>query len=470
MRRIDKVLLRRTVKVRLPHIVSDVEENMKKVLLVIASLIGLIAVPALAQNTIPYEAGTSGLSTGVIPKASTGTAAGQLLSSAITDNATIVSSTESVDIVGNAIVSEIANAGSTGTTVNKLAKLTGAPSTAVITATTDPVSVVIGIVTGGAGTTSNAQIAIAGQASCIFDGATTAGDYVTISSTTAGDCHDNGTSAAAANIGRVLSTNGGTGTYAMTLAISGSQGGASFTYGVPLVNPKFIRVAGSNLSIGTTDLYTVPTGRRALIQGCTGVATGGGAVTVASQFKIGGTYYPIANSTASVGTTLQTSLGGFPGNVLEATDIVSIVTSVNNGLNMYCAVVEFDNTSALRGIRQIGLSTGDNTIYTVPAGKTATFTQLTNSTTLSANNSGSIKICNDAGGTHTFAVNNVPSGGSPASTNLMGAGSTLVASNCGTNTTGGTTAFYTLAAGDFISVNSSAGNAAQTVLIPVIEQ
>ena len=50
----------------------------------------------------------------------------------------------------------------------------------------------LGIVTGGAGTTDNAQIAIAGQAGCVFDGAITAGDYVQVSTITGGDCHDAG--------------------------------------------------------------------------------------------------------------------------------------------------------------------------------------------------------------------------------------------------------------------------------------
>src|ERR1051326_990429 len=54
---------------------------------------------------------------------------------------------------------------------------------AVIAATTDTRGVV-GIVIGGAGTINNAKIAVAGVASCVFDNATTAGDYVTISSST----------------------------------------------------------------------------------------------------------------------------------------------------------------------------------------------------------------------------------------------------------------------------------------------
>ncbi|MBV8118370.1 MAG: hypothetical protein JO081_00335, partial [Alphaproteobacteria bacterium] len=107
------------------------------------------------------------------------------------------------------------NASTTGTTLNALAKLTGAPSTAVIAATTDT-SGIEGIAISGAGTSGNALIARAGQASCIFDGATTAGDYVQISSTTGGDCHDAGSAYPSSGqvLGRVLSTNASGGTYA----------------------------------------------------------------------------------------------------------------------------------------------------------------------------------------------------------------------------------------------------------------
>src|SRR5262249_21709313 len=124
-----------------------------------------------------------------------------------------------VDLATSAIAIEVANATTTGTTANKLAKLTGAPSTALITATSDTGGAQ-GIVVGGAGTSGNAQIARIGIASCVFDNATTAGDYVQISSTTAGDCHDAGSSFPTSGgqiLGRVLSTNGSAGTYAMVL-------------------------------------------------------------------------------------------------------------------------------------------------------------------------------------------------------------------------------------------------------------
>jgi hypothetical protein len=133
------------------------------------------------------------------------------------------------DLGTHADLYEIANAGTTGTTLNKLAKLTGAPSTAVILTTSD-FSSISGVVVAGAGTTGNAQLARAGRASCVFDGATTAGDYVQASATVAGDCHDSGASLPTANqiLGRVLSTNGSGGTYAMTVyspGINGSSGG-----------------------------------------------------------------------------------------------------------------------------------------------------------------------------------------------------------------------------------------------------
>ncbi len=116
----------------------------------------------------------------------------------------------------------LANAAVTGTVLNKLAKQTGSPSTAVITATTDT-SGALGITTSGAGTTGNATISQAGKVACIFDGATTANDYVVISATAAGDCHDSGLAppslapSGVQIIGQVLSTNVGAGTYDIDL-------------------------------------------------------------------------------------------------------------------------------------------------------------------------------------------------------------------------------------------------------------
>jgi len=132
----------------------------------------------------------------------------------------------------NGYLTEIANAGTTGTTVNKLAKL-NTSGAAVISAITDidgMLGIVVGETAGGtsAVTTGNAQIATSGQASCIFDGQTVPGDYVSISATVAGDCLDGGTSRPLTNqtIGRVLTANSGAGTTAtVALALNGSGTG-----------------------------------------------------------------------------------------------------------------------------------------------------------------------------------------------------------------------------------------------------
>ena len=124
-----------------------------------------------------------------------------------------------VKIPGSALgIVQVANAGVTGTTLFTLTKLTGAPSTAVIAASGDK-SGIVGITVAGAGTAGIAQIQQSGLASCVFDGATTAGDYVQISATTTGDCHDAGATFPTVNqvIGRVLTTNGSNGTYQMML-------------------------------------------------------------------------------------------------------------------------------------------------------------------------------------------------------------------------------------------------------------
>jgi hypothetical protein len=122
-----------------------------------------------------------------------------------------------------------ANEGATGTTVNKLAKLTGAPSTAIIAATVDTQGI-IGIVVGGAGVAGNAVIAFSGKALCDFDSATTAGHYVTVDTSTAGDCMDTGAATYPTSgqvIGVVTSTNGGAGTYEVDLTIGQPQAGGA---------------------------------------------------------------------------------------------------------------------------------------------------------------------------------------------------------------------------------------------------
>ena len=124
---------------------------------------------------------------------------------------------------------EIPNDTTTGTAVDKLAVFnTNNPSQAVL-ASTSLTNGVIGVVQGGAGISGNAVITWYGYAYCIFDNATTAGDAVIASTSTAGDCHDTGSGAQPGSqlIGYVDVTNATSGqTNGIRVSLQPPQGGS----------------------------------------------------------------------------------------------------------------------------------------------------------------------------------------------------------------------------------------------------
>lgn len=118
---------------------------------------------------------------------------------------------------GSQVVVEFTNDSGIGTVDNRIARLTGAPSTATV-ATTSTTSGLVGIVASGGGTTGSAQVVVNGIVPCQFDGSTTAGNYVGASTTLAGRCKDLGATLPDTGVqilGRVLSTNVGAGTYSI---------------------------------------------------------------------------------------------------------------------------------------------------------------------------------------------------------------------------------------------------------------
>lgn len=214
---------------------------------------------------------------------------------------------------------------STGTTINKLASLTGGK--AIIT-TAGATSGVIGIVIGGAGTAGSATVQTeASSVSCVFDGATTAGDYVQISASVNGDCTDAGATLPSSGqaLGTVLSTNGGGGNYKMLLNASGafvsSSGG-----GTPSgCSANQLPVAGASVGLPFT---------------CPGATLTGGALVLSAS----GTASSLTFGNATSGTlTLQPVTGAlgtvtasFPANtgtVLEnnLAQTISGVTTFSSG-------------------------------------------------------------------------------------------------------------------------------------------
>lgn len=130
-----------------------------------------------------------------------------------------------------------ANDGTTGTTLYYLAKITSL-GTAILPLTTDTTGQVVGIVSGGAGTGAFATISITGNMGCVFDNSTTVRDFVVVSPTTRGKCHDAGASFPSSgqvigNVSSIPPPAGATATVDMNLkqtqaATGGSSGVSSF--------------------------------------------------------------------------------------------------------------------------------------------------------------------------------------------------------------------------------------------------
>ena len=161
------------------------------------------------------------------------------------------------------VVVTVANASSTGTTINTLAKLTGSPSTAVITSTTDTDNA-IGVVTAGAGTTGNATIAVhGGTVSCVFDGGITAGDWVAQSTVTNGGCADAGSTRPVTQqvIGKVVSaTNASAGTYSILIEVAPTRANLGAAATVTCGSHTFATTLGSASSTCTQPAPTDLTG------------------------------------------------------------------------------------------------------------------------------------------------------------------------------------------------------------------
>lgn len=299
---------------------------------------------ALGTSTVTGQLATANGGTGVNAPTSgaiyMGAGSSPMAPSALSDNGTLVSSSEPLDLTSKSLVTEIANAGVTGTTVHKLAKLTGT-GTALITAITDTKGAV-GIVIGGAGTSSNAQIAIGGQASCVFDGATTANDYVQISSATAGDCADVGATYPTSGevLGRVLTTNGAGGTYAMLVFPPEIVASAGSGGGVTSVN----LIAGTGMSLGGTCNSTVAI-----------------SCTINSPWSLSGSN--IFNNNAGnvgIGTSSPSDVFQIGANIISASGFGLVVNSTTFG-----AAIQTNSTSPLGLYIGNGLNAASNNAIVV---------------------------------------------------------------------------------------------------------
>ena len=239
-----------------------------------------------------------------------------------------------IDAMGsyNGYITEIPNS-STATVVNKLAKMFGANTVTV--GTTGDTDGMLGVVVGNAGTTGSAQIAVHGQAGCVFDGTpSTVGDFVTISTTTAGDCHDSGTtrSTTAQTIGLVLNTTAISGSvYPIVVNLNGAgSGGAGSSGGTVWQMIASTDIASAVTSYTFSGLSGDTDGEYQIVARIVAGASGGINYTVNPNADITTTdygYQDVYGSGSSAGGQQATSYSGLDMGWTAGTGQLSTSTS-----------------------------------------------------------------------------------------------------------------------------------------------
>ncbi len=229
-------------------------------------------------------------------------------------------------------------------------------------------------------------------------------------------------------------------------------------------NPTFPKAYVNSTINGNNDVYTVPANRTAIVYGLVVANFGANNPNYYTQFKSGGTYFQWT-AAAAVGATPANSANiGVGVFLLAAGEILSLHADAI-GMSAWFDVIEFDSatTNITRGFIT-SLANGDNTLYTVPAGKTARVMPKIGVGTAANLLFGGVLIFNVSGGTITYTIYAIPSGGSKGVTNEIAVLTTVA--NLTLNT-----AFFSggLGTGDFILVNASAGTATQTAMVVMIE-
>jgi len=245
----------------------------------------------------------------------------------------LVTGPNGLDLQQNALLIEVANS-STLPVANELVILTGAPSQATQALTTSTTGVV-GIclvncnVSGG-----TAVIATAGVAACIFDNATTAGDYVQASNSANGKCDDTTSTTYPTNgrqvIGRVLSSN----------SLSSTPRNI-IIYAAETTPPALLASAAGGTVFGNnTSSTAAPAFTAAPVLGIPGTTPG----TLGFAGATSGTTTVQSNATAAGTTTLNTATGTSPVTLsakLGSSDTVNCTNAETDFTTTYTLAASF---------------------------------------------------------------------------------------------------------------------------------
>ena len=242
--------------------------------------------------------------------------------------------------------------------------------------------------------------------------------------------------------------------WAATHTLAGFDG-STFPGGIAMTGVKYPVAYNMSVSAGDTDLYTVPTGKRALVPSIILKNNSGvGNITWFPEVKISGTYFRLGTNQTTTNTSVTQGAHGY---IAEAGEVVAINTTTNNGAAVSCQIVEFDNTVSVYASKILSLVLGDNTVYTVPASKTAILL----SSGLIPATGGTFRYVNSSGGVRTIIWKLTPNGGAATAVTASSTVNDAVSSSV--------TGLMTIGAGDSIQLNIDDATATQIAFVNVME-
>ena len=235
-----------------------------------------------------------------------------------------------------------------------------------------------------------------------------------------------------------------------------------FFAGTILPGARTVSARVDPTSAATNTVYTVPTGKKAILLGGQVFfnATGGGISTYWA-FVRGGTAYrlEIAATKAADSVTFS-AMNGF---VFSAGDILALSDAVG-GAAALASVLEFDDTARLSS-SIITAVAASNTLYTCPANTRARVLTALSMDSGNGVNGNAMQI-NQSGGAITRQAYHVPRGGAAGASNRLNVAAGVSVAN---NTAAGFTVPAALNAGDSIVIDLSGTGASQLIALTYIE-
>lgn len=225
-----------------------------------------------------------------------------------------------------------------------------------------------------------------------------------------------------------------------------------------VINPSFPVVRNLSLPAGDQVLYTVPTGKKALVVDVWVTNPTAGGITYFTKLTTpNGTFQIGAGKTegaAGIGHNYGSNGSNSIPIVMNAAEVLTINSSAL-GLSAWLSVIEFDASSALSRWDIQTWVNGNNVLYTHPAGKTVVFGSISGT---AINNPvetmTGFAIFNASGSTRTYVGPYiVPAAGSPTTSNQFGGSNALISGQ-------GFFKFFPggLATGDTIVITTSDAN------------